>query len=220
MRNHASMVDMAPALLVCGGAAPPRHAVQHLFARASYICAADSGLDTLEAWQLVPQLIVGDMDSLSNRGLLSRYRESGSIILEQNSYKDDTDTETALRELKKRGHQTIIVLGGGGGRIDHLLAIHALFLRPDGPHEWYTDKERLVKLEKPREFRIGCGQVVSAFPLAQCASGMKSQGLEWPLDGLVWEPGYFGISNQSTNETIMVDPGRNGLLLILPLQTA
>lgn len=217
MRNHDSMASMAPALLVCGGAAPPRSCVQHLFARASCICAADSGLDTLAQWRISPQLIVGDMDSLSDHSLLESYRAQGSLILQQDSYKDDTDTETALRELHRRGHRSVYVLGGGGGRIDHLLAIHALFLRPDGPHEWYTDKEWLVKLDSPREFNIGSGQLVSAFPLSQTAKGMKSRGLEWPLDGLVWEPGYFGISNLSTNDTILVDPGESGLLLVLPL---
>ncbi|HAW85824.1 MAG TPA: thiamine diphosphokinase [Spirochaetaceae bacterium] len=209
---------MSKAHLVCGGLAPPYAAIKALAATCACLCAADSGLDSLHAWGLKPDLIVGDMDSLSSRKLLDGYRRAGVDILEQDTYKDDTDTETGLRILRQRGHDWIAIAGGGGGRLDHLLAIRALFERPDGPAEWYTDRERVIKLERATILRPGKGQLVSVFPLGGAgASGMASRGLEWPLNGLVWPAGGFGISNLSTADTVSIDPGPQPLLVIVPL---
>jgi len=207
---------MTEALLVCGGAAPPLEQIQHILKKTCFICAADSGLDTVQAWGLTPDLIVGDMDSLSDRSLLESCRSRGCEILEQSSYKDDTDTETALRELRRRGFGHIILAGGGGGRLDHILALQALFMRPESPAEWYTDRERIVKLSAARNITAGRGNLVSLFPLGpNGARGMQSRGLEWPLAGLDWPPGYFGISNICIDEEIWIDPGESPLLLII-----
>jgi thiamine pyrophosphokinase len=201
------------ALLVTGGDAPGLELIQHRLEECSFICAADSGLDVLISWGVEPDLVVGDMDSISDPAVLDRY--PGSI--RHPADKDDTDTEIGIRELRARGYQRILLIGGGGGRLDHLLAIRALFDRPWGQDEWLTHRERVVRIAGGTIFAVPLGSTVSVFPLSTGASGMASTGLKWPLDGLCWEPGEFGVSNRAVSSEICISPGTHPVLVVLPL---
>jgi thiamine pyrophosphokinase len=43
---------------------------------------------------------------------------------------------------------------------------------------------------------------------------MRSRGLKWPLDDLVWKPGDFGISNVAADDTVEVEAIEGRLLAI------
>lgn len=201
------------ALLVIGGDAPPLRSLQERLSEFSFICAADSGLDTLRAWNLRPDLVVGDMDSISDPSILEQYPEKMLFPVD----KDETDTEIGLHELRKRGYETIVMAGGGGGRLDHLLALRALLERPSGPDEWLCSESRVVRLQEPRLFHVGAGTRVSVFPLSGGAAGMRSEGLQWPLAGLSWDQSHFGISNMATADEVLIDPGQRPVFVVLPL---
>ncbi len=210
-------------LLVCGGEAPPRSRLEAELGRFGMICAADSGLDTLIAWGVEPDLIVGDMDSVSDPGLLDRFPKAR--IVKASRDKDQTDTELGLEALAEAGAERIVLAGGGGGRLDHLLAIRAIFeRRPPRPRpdEWHTAREAayLLREGEARAFAVppgaaGRAAIVSVFPLASGASGMGSSGLRWPLDGLAWGPGDCGVSNEAAGGGFSVSAGRGELLVVL-----
>ncbi|HOX33993.1 MAG TPA: thiamine diphosphokinase [Spirochaetales bacterium] len=208
------------ALLVVGGEAPPQRRLASRFASFGLVCAADSGLDTLAAWGRSPDLVVGDMDSLSDLRLLDAYPEAE--ILRARRDKDETDTELGLAALAARGATRIVLAGGGGGRLDHLLAIRAIFER-DGsggrprPSEWHTANAELRLVEAGAALRLSAphGSMVSVFPLARGARGMGSVGLRWPLDGLDWGPGDFGVSNEAPAGEFTVSAGEGELLVLI-----
>ncbi|HOX91850.1 MAG TPA: thiamine diphosphokinase [Spirochaetales bacterium] len=204
---------MNKALLVTGGDAPELAVMQDRFSEFTYICAADSGLDTLRSWGLYADLAVGDFDSLKDHSALKLCRE----VLRHPAAKDDSDTELAVSELFRRGYSDITLAGGGGGRLDHLLALRALFDRPKRPNEWLSAMERVLVVERASSFRCKPGATVSVFPLNGHAEGMRSAGLAWPLDGLVWDSSGFGLSNLCPNGTFTLWPGNYPLLLILPV---
>jgi thiamine pyrophosphokinase len=203
------------ALLVTGGDAPGLDLIRHRMEACSFICAADSGLDVLISWGVEPDLVVGDMDSIADPAILDRYPDT----IRHPADKDETDTEIGIRELRARGYQRILLIGGGGGRLDHLLAIRALFDRPWGQDEWLTHRERVVRLSEPASFAVPVGCTVSVFPLATGASGMASKGLQWPLEGLCWGPGEFGVSNRAVAPEVTISPGPKPVLVVLPLHT-
>lgn len=196
-----------------GGEPPPFEAIRHRLPEFSFVCAADSGLDVVRSWGLDPDLVVGDMDSISDPKILTQYPE----VLAFSRDKDDTDTELGIHELRKRGYGWIVMAGGGGGRLDHLLALRALLERPDGPDEWLCSGERIVRLVEPRHFLVPAGATISVFPLAGGAAGMHSEGLKWPLDGLAWDQSHFGVSNVATNGKFFVDPGQRPVFVVMPL---
>ncbi len=190
-------------------------------AQGDIIVAADSGLHQVEARGLRADWIVGDMDSLEDLSLLKRY--PADRVRSFPSDKDDTDTEIALHLLAELGCGERVVVGGGGGRLDHLLAIASLFDREEAPDRWLTRGEDCLLLAPDRgrgriESYVPPGAMVSVFP---CGSGpwrARSSGLKWPLDGVSWERGSFGVSNESTANgrfSIAAEAGR--FFLVLPL---
>lgn len=179
------------------------------------ICAADSGLDLLVSWKVVPDLVVGDMDSISDLSLLERY--PGTEILRFPTAKDDSDTELGLRFLRERGADRVVIAGGGGGRLDHLLAIRSLFGRECHPDEWHTAHESCYRLSEGATLELAtrAGATISVFPVGDGASGMESEGLRWPLAGLVWDACGFGLSNEASDKRVVVRAGKGSLLVVV-----
>ncbi|MDR0557698.1 MAG: thiamine diphosphokinase [Treponema sp.] len=182
-----------------GGESPNADVCRKAASGADIIVAADSGLITAEQAGVTPDWIVGDMDSLDsasrNANRLAKY--DPDRIIRYSADKDYTDTELALALLWDKGCVHTALIGGGGGRIDHLLAIRALFEREFSPGQWITDKEILYRVQSPQtlELRLKPKSLVSVFPCAETCGRAKSRGLQWALDGLEWKKGFFGISN-------------------------
>jgi thiamine pyrophosphokinase len=206
------------ALLVTGGDAPPLSRLESRLAEFGLVCAADSGLDTLVAWGIAPDIIVGDMDSVSSPSLVERF-PLAKLIIEPRD-KDLTDTELGISALFARGATRVVLAGGGGGRLDHLLAIRAIFERRGPgrrPCEWHSAREALYLVEEGRSLELNAraGCTVSVFPLAVGAAGMRSTGLKWPLDGLRWGPGDSGVSNLALDGPFRVAAGMGDLLVVV-----
>lgn len=209
------------ALLVTGGDAPPFGRFRSRLADFGLICAADSGLDTLVGWGLYPDIIVGDMDSVSSPDLVRRFPRAKLIVEPRD--KDLTDTELGIAALAAGGAARIVLAGGGGGRLDHLLAIRAIFERRGSgrrPCEWHTAREALYLVAEGSSLELGAapGSTVSVFPLAAGASGMVSSGLRWPLGGLRWGPGESGVSNLATEGPFRIEAGAGDLLVVVLLE--
>ncbi len=85
----------------------------------AFVIAADSGLDTARKLDISPDMIVGDMDSVTRASLDEAY---GKKILVSPPEKDDTDTMLAISQAEKMGAENIVIVGGGGGRADHWLS--------------------------------------------------------------------------------------------------
>ena len=205
------------ALIITGGECPSSDNLKRLAETANIVIAADSGLDSAIQADIQPDLVVGDFDSLDDLSSLDAIPPER--ILRYSPEKDDTDTEIALSAAWSKGADYLIVAGGGGGRLDHLLAVTSLFARRETPREWHTLHESIYFLEKgtSADFSVVSGATVSVFPAGGGGSeGMSSTGLKWPLKGLRWEKGHFGISNESTGEKIGISAGSSALLVVLP----
>jgi thiamine pyrophosphokinase len=202
-------------LLLIGGAGPGKDALALIARGMDLIVAADSGLEPALDAGLLPDLVVGDMDSLSDVSLLDRFPPSRVLTFPRD--KDETDTEIGMRIMRERGCREITLAGGGSGRIDHLLGIAALFERPAPPTRWLTDYEEMRLVEREAEFGGWQGCTVSIFPVGNRAARMRSEGLQWPLDGLEFRRGFGGISNRATAARVRISVGVGRLLVIRSL---
>ncbi len=206
------------ALVITGGESPPHEYIQLLSKNARLIIAADSGLEACADAHIEPDLVVGDFDSVHHE-LLSTVTKKKIITYPED--KDYTDTELAIAIARERGADRIVLAGGGAGRLDHLLALRALFNRTPPIDEWYTAHECVVYLagHAIADITIEENSLISVFPVADGASGMHSEGLKWPLEGLVWSRGEYGVSNRSIGRHVKISSGEEALLLVLPLGT-
>jgi thiamine pyrophosphokinase len=184
---------MVYGIVFTGGVGPERSRILKYLSIASLTVAADSGLLLAERIGVVPDYIVGDMDSLTDPVILKKYPKSSVKISPTD--KDETDTELGITLLYEKGFEDVIIIGGGGGRLDHLLAIFSLFHRRKSPRIWITDKEELVLIDSTFSFTGSPGSIISFLPVGESPATMNSTGLKWPLDTLTWKNGDTGISN-------------------------
>lgn len=202
-------------LIITGGQGPGIDILEKLSIEADFIIVADSGLDSIQGSKIEPHCIVGDFDSIRDLDLLKKYDKAD--IVKYSRQKDETDTELALNICSKRGSGHICIAGGGGGRLDHFIGILYLFTRAIRPDDWFTATELFffVKPDTKSFFHVGIESLVSVFPLMSESCDMKSEGLAWPLDGLRWQKGYYGISNIAIKSEITIRAGPSALLVAL-----
>jgi thiamine pyrophosphokinase len=179
---------------------------------ADVVIAADGGANWLAAQGLVPDVLVGDMDSVTDEVRAVIEVQGGRLVTAPQA-KDETDLELALLEAVAMDVQQITVLGALGGRIDHalanvqLLALTALRGRDvrlyDGTsYLWLTDSRTRVQGEP--------GDLVSLIPLGGDVRGVRTQGLAYPLRGETLFVGPArGTSNVMTGDeaTIALEAG-------------
>jgi len=209
------MTGGAEGLLLLGGEGPRRAQLEEVLRAASLVIAADSGFDLALRLGLLPDLLVGDLDSVAPGPELSAFPRER--IRRYPPDKDLTDAELGLGLFAERGIARVVLAGGGGGRLDHLLAVAGLFQRKSPPLAWYTALERIERVDGEAELSGCLGRRVSFFPLGQAAGGLSSEGLKWPLDGLEWARGQGGISNLVTSDPARVRVRRGSLLMIREL---
>ncbi len=197
-----------------GGDPPPVEAVRWI-PRESFVIAADSGLDHAHRLGYDADLLVGDLDSVSlgasdrHEGELEEYPEN----------KDYTDLELAIAAAVRRAN-TVVVVGGHGGRLDHLLANAELL----GDHRWagaeilwLAGEDLATVVRHQATMRGRPGDLVSLVPLGGHAIGVTSAGLHWPLENATLAAGSTrGVSNRFVEAVAEVTVRQGVLLAIQP----
>lgn len=198
-------------LLLTGGEGPSLADLQPFLAGIGIVVAADSGYDLALKLGLEPNLIVGDMDSVS------AHRLPEERVRRFPPDKTYTDTELALHVLTEQGCDRVVIAGGGSGRLDHLLYIVGLFQRETPRLCWITAGEHVEAIRGTSSYFGYVGQTVSFLSLSSGAAIACSEGLRWPLDGLRWNPGEGGVSNIITASPMRVKMECGALLMIRSL---
>lgn len=208
------------AVVVIGGSAPSARVVAHLPPDA-FVVSADSGLDHTYDLGLAVDLVVGDLDSVTDAAL-ARAERDGTPIERHPTDKDATDTELALDAALGRGADAITLVGGGGDRLDHLLGTLAVLCAPRlaecAVEAWVGDAwVGVVHGPGLIELTGLPGEYVSLIPTVGPALGVRTEGLRWRLDGGALHPASArGISNElvDTTASVFVDVGV--LLVVRP----
>ncbi|MFW6022481.1 MAG: thiamine diphosphokinase [Halanaerobiaceae bacterium] len=148
-----------------------------------FFIAADGGALLLENIEIVPDVILGDFDSLE-QVKLDFYRKQNSIIIRYPVEKDETDGELALNYCLEHNLDNIKILGSQGGRIDQQWA-NILLL------EYAYQKGLNAVIREPgselgiigahKQFKNFKGNILSLIPLDQIVSGITITGCKYPL---------------------------------------
>ena len=205
-------------VIFAGGAYRPGAAPQKALASADMIIAADSGAATALRLGHVPACVVGDFDSLDAQ-LVEQLRARGSQIISAPVEKDETDTELAVQLAIERGATYITLLGAlGGDRFDHTIANVFLLAGFDTPPIQIIDGPSTCWLLRGPGHSIIEGQLgdlLSLFPLTGDATGIRTRGLYYPLNGETLRFGKpRGASNALTAERAEVSL-EGGMLLVI-----
>ena len=194
---------------VIGGGECRRETLEEALKIAPRLVAADSGAACALGWGRVPELVVGDMDSLAPEVRATFSPDRICQISEQ----DSTDFAKVLRLIRAP-----LILGVGflGGRLDHTLAVLNALVQPGAPlcilvgtHDLCLHVPAAISLDLPPGSRL------SLFPLRPVRA--RGQGLVWPLDDLAMRPGaQIGTSNAiAASGRVALEFDRPGMLLML-----
>ena len=176
------------------------------------VIAADRGFAHLERRGIVPDLIVGDFDSLG-------WAPEGSNVIRHPVEKDDTDTMLAVRTGLERGCRRFLLYGGLGGRLDHAYAnLQTLvFLSGHDAQGWLLGGGLAVTAIRDSHLTFAEGRqgTVSVFCPDGEARGVDLTGLYYPLKDAVLTSSFpLGVSNQFTGGAASVAV-REGTLLVM-----
>ena len=206
------------ALIIAGGARPDPLVVKAL-PDIDFCVAADGGADHARACGLAVNALVGDLDSVSE-GELTTLRSAGIEIDQYPAAKDNTDLELALLRAMATTPDRMIVIGIGGGRVDHELANMAALAADaysDVPIEGLVGSARLSIIRGARTLAGVLGETVSLLPMHGRATGITTEGLQYPLTDEALEPGSArGVSNHFTAVEAMVTVVSGVLLAVQP----
>lgn len=200
---------MNEVVVVITGAAPLHQLALESVPDGAIVLAADGALDHALAAGLRPAGLVGDLDSVSDAGLT--WAEAHATIDRHRPDKDHTDTELALMMAIDFSPSRLILVAGGGDRLDHTIAaIGALGHKSltsipiiDG---WWGDQQFHV-LHGPgrRGFELPIGTTVSLITMHGAAGGVSISGVQWPLDRADLEPvAGHGVSNVTITEQVEI----------------
>ena len=186
-----------------------------------FCIAADSGLDQAEHLGLQADLVIGDMDSVSSEAL-RRARERGATVEIHPEDKNASDLELALERAFAESTDEVVLVGGGGGRLDHAaltLSLIAVFASREPRLTAYVGGST-VETATPRRGWQGLGETgdpVSLITQGGDALGVTTQGLRFPLKGeqLNWGSSR-GLSNSFTDSSASVELIAGTLLVLRP----
>ncbi|HZP96714.1 MAG TPA: thiamine diphosphokinase [Candidatus Limnocylindria bacterium] len=189
-------------------------------AGADMLIAADGGALALERWDIVPRLIVGDLDSLGHERA-ARLGQRGATVIPFPVAKSESDLELAMRYAIESGADDIVLLGlFGGARLDHALANALLLADPTYRGRavravYASTQVRALHAHGTLELAGPVGSLVTLLPVRDDAGGVRTEGLRYPLAGELLHFGRSrGLSNVVASHPASVSLERGVLLVI------
>ena len=205
-------------LLVLGGEPPGEDLLHWRFDDCDLTVAVDSGWLAYRKAGLLPDILIGDMDSCGETDLQDGIPSSVRVIVD--SDQNNTDFQKALNLINSDySPHEIVILGGFGKRTDHLLnnfsimsgIQNEIIVVMDSDDEWI----RRVTPSASAEVRGMKGATISLVP-QRINTVVRSSGLKWELDNevLSWS-NQFSQSNELVSDFSKISVLSGSLLILL-----
>ena len=162
------------------------------------VIAADAGIRFLEKLNILPDIAVGDFDSL---GFIPDCKE----VIQHPVMKDDTDTMLAVKTGFERGFKRFVIYGGAGGRPDHTYANYQTlcYISTRGGKGFlcFNGYTATAVRDGSVSFANGASGNISVFSASGKISGVTLKGLLYELQNSVLDFDFpLGVSNEFIGE--------------------
>ena len=167
--------------------------VRSLVKTGDFVAAADGGYRLAAAAGIVPDLLIGDFDSLSEHPAVE------TVVLP--CHKDETDTAAAIRLCWERGARDFLLIGTAGGRPDHDFANLAsmAWIAAHGGTVIAHDRHGVRRMASPGRYTLPRENytVFSLFAFGGEVTGLSIENAAYPLTGATLRPDFpLGVSNR------------------------
>ncbi len=174
----------------------------------SFVICADKGLELAESLGIIPDLILGDFDSLD-------HQPTGENVMTYPVEKDDTDLMLAVNTALEKGYRKFCIYGACGGRLDHMMGnIACLALIADnGGSGIIIGDDEIISMHDSGSFEIPYkdGFSLSLFSYTPKVSGLTIGGTKYTAENCTLTNSVtLGVSNEITDDLakISFDDGR------------
>lgn len=220
-RMKKDNISMKKCVIIGAGACDTHKLRKQLIFNENDLCiAADGGLDYLLEIGRMPDIVLGDMDSLEHEELIGSGHADFSIK-RLPVEKDDTDMLAAVKEGLAAGYRQFELYGALGGRIDHTFAnVQCLLylLNRSAKGILVGEDVTLMLIRNEKLFfpaaQTAKGERVSVFAFGGDAHGVSEKGLKYLLDNVTVKLEFpIGVSNEFIGEDAEIAV-ESGMLLI------
>jgi thiamine pyrophosphokinase len=209
MVNYYSTKSAQSTALVANGVIHDYPLISSFIQNYTRKIAVDGGLIHCQAMNIVPDLIIGDLDSISHE-ILNLYPLVPKKIFPKD--KNFTDMELAIAEANSN---KIGIFGALEGRADHALVnLHLLCRRPK-KITIETERETIVGIKGNQRFPCYPGQLISLIPLGSSVTGVTTKGLKWELNNATLDKNFFSLSNACLSSSFEVSIDHGDLICCL-----
>lgn len=210
-------------VIISGGNIQEDFALDFLYRHEKAVkIAADRGMELCRKAGIIPEHIIGDLDSV-NQETLAYYEGKREICWHRlKPEKDDTDTQSALNLAIELKAEKVWILGGTGTRMDHVLANINLLVYGSkrntevvlvDAHNMITYLKKETYITKKQQF----GKYVSFFGWGENIEGLTLEGFKYPLKNALLRPEDCGltVSNEIMEEEAKVTYEKGSLIMVM-----
>ena len=176
------------------------------------IIAADGGYTHLRKYNVVPDIVIGDFDSLG-------YIPDDIDIIKLPVEKDITDMLAAVNVGIEKGYSSFYIFGGCGGRIDHTLSNLQLItsIAEKGMKVILKDQNTVITAIHNGKITLDKSNkgYISVISHSDVSTGVTIKGLKYPLENDELTNRFpLGVSNAFKGDEAEISV-ENGTLLII-----
>jgi len=183
------------ALIVANGFKPGKSLIRSLKKYGyDFLIAADGGANNLRELNILPDLVIGDLDSILT-DTLNWVKKSSEVV--QIKRQNDTDVEKAIKYIIKKKCPQAIIIGGTGNRLDHSIANLSFLIK-------YFDKINLLLVHMDsilipysgyNEIKVRKGEIISLYTFKPGVE-VSAKGLKYKLNKTSL---MFGVKDSTSN---------------------
>jgi thiamine pyrophosphokinase len=179
-------------LLIANGEAPPAVLAKRMIEWSDLVVAIDGGSNHCAKWNVLPDFIVGDLDSITKENR-DRFTKSEFVYLPDQS---KHDFEKALEFLETLMPEEVRVLSCWGKRFDHILAnlYVTLVMRHSFTITFFDAEGELSVIKKKIVFADSIGKTISLFSF-HAVNGLSIEGCKYSNTQPDFIDGFIGLSN-------------------------
>ena len=196
------------AVILANGDYPSNEKPLQILEEAPIVVCCDGGANEYIAKGHLPNIIIGDGDSLSEENRLKH-----ASLLHHIPDQETNDQTKAVQYLLAQGKRKIAIVGATGKREDHTIGNVSLlmeYMRMGAIVRSYTDYGVFIPCKDTCTFNCNIGQQVSIFNFT--AKNLQSEGLAYPIyDFTSW---WQGTLNECTDTSFTIKAEGEYLLFI------
>jgi len=189
---------MKKCLIIANGKSPTKKVVEYFYAKGfNIIICADGGANSANKIGVIPNFIIGDLDSIS-LSTLKYFKDKSTII--QIKRQNDTDVEKCLKFAIKKGFKEAILLGVTGDRLDHTICNLGIVIKFFDKIKIYLTAESsfLTPINNDIIIKSKIGETISIYAFDK-DTRITSIGLKYHLNKASLP---FGVRESTSNVSI------------------